>query len=386
MSVGMHTGIDAAWASSQARVLGTVPLGVRWAAWRFKSERAEYYAFLGDLLANRALEQTLLLTFEQDSWRHGNGSARGRLAAWWAARYAASGGDLTQTWRGTLPAKDLQTVALAQEAGQVALVQTLKSMASQIRLWHDCVGNFWQTIAVGLVAAVVAVVCLFVMPLWTVPRLMAAFANVPSTYYGTSLVNLLGWADSVRTYWWAWLAALNLAVVVMWWSVAGLTGPVRRVLDRFGVWRLYRDLNAMQFLTGSATLLNALSPSGVSLRTVLTTQQQHASGWLNSHLGRMVRELDRGSDALTSLNTGLLANDVWWRFVDVVRVHGLAQGLGAASGAIGQLLKAQMARRALVLRWALLLSALASVMAVGFWHLRAIEELRQGLTLFYSVS
>lgn len=368
------------------REVSNVPLGVRMAAWRFKRQRAEYYAFLGELLDNRALEQTLLLTFEQDSWRHGNGSPRGRLARWWAARYAATGGDLVQTWRGTLPTKDLHTVALAQEAGQVALVQTLKSLANQIRLWNDCVGNFWQTIAVGLVAAMVAAACLFAMPVWTVPRLMTAFANVPPAYYGSSLTALIGWADSVRGYWWAWLVVLNLIALVLWWSFAGLTGSFRDLLDRFGIWRLYRDLNAMQFLTGSATLLNALSPSGVSLRTVLTTQQQHASAWLGRHLTRMVRELDAGSDALTSLNTGLLADDIWWRFVDVVRVKGLAQGLGNASAAVGELLKAQMAKRAVVLRWVLLVWALVSVMAVGFWHLRAIEELRQGLTLFYSVS
>lgn len=370
----------------EPRVAGAVPVGIRMAAWRFKRQRAEYYAFLGELLDNRALEQTLLLTFEQDSWRHGKGSPRGQLAGWWATRYAASGGDLVQTWRGTLPAKDLQTIALAQEAGQAALVQTLKSMASQIRLWNDCVGNFWQTIAVGLVAAVVAVVCLFVMPLWTMPRLTAAFASVPTAYYGSSLTSLLAWSESVRSHWWAWIMALGLIGVVFWWSFAGLTGPVRNALDRFGVWRLYRDLNAMQFLTGSATLLNALSASGVSLRTVLTTQQMHASSWLNQHLSRMVRELDAGADALTSLNTGLLAGDIWWRFVDVVRVHGLAQGLGTASGAIGELLKVQMARRAVVLRWVLLILALGSVMAMGLWHLRAIEELRQGLTLFYSLS
>ena len=368
------------------RMSGNVPLGIWLAARRFRAQRAEYYAFLGELLDNRALEQTLLLTFEQDSWRHGQGSPRGRLAGWWATRYGASGGDLAQTWRGTLPAKDLQTIALAQEAGQDALVQTFKSMASQIRLWNDCVGNFWQTIAVGLVASMVAVACLFVMPLWTMPRLTQAFANVPRAYYGPSLSNLLSWSESVRGFWWAWLFALVVLGVVFYWSFAGLTGPVRHVLDRFGVWRLYRDLNAMQFLTGSATLLNALSASGVSLRTVLTTQQTHATAWLNHHLLRMVRELDAGADALTSLNTGLLADDIWWRFVDVVRVHGLAQGLGTASVAIGELLKVQMARRALVLRWLLLVTALASVMTIGLWHLRAIEELRQGLTLFYSLS
>lgn len=363
-----------------------IPFAVRVAAFRFKRQRADYYQFLGDLLDNRALEQTLLLTFEQDSWRHGNRSARGRLAAWWATRYVASGGSLVQTWRDTLPDQDLQTIALAQEAGQVALVQTLRSMASQIRLWNECMGNFWQTIAVGVVAAMVAVVCLFAMPLWTVPRLMTAFATVPSAYYGSALTGLLGWVDGINRYWPLWLGLVLAASGTLWWSLAGLTGMVRNYLDRVGIWRLYRDLNAMQFLTGSATLLNALSPSGVSLRTVLTAQQAYAGAWLNYHLMRMVRKLDAGADALTSLNTGLLAEDVWWRFVDVVRIHGLAQGLGTASGVIGELLKRQMAQRALVLRWVLLISALSCVMAVGLWHLRAIEELRQGLTLFYSLS
>lgn len=368
------------------RQVAAPAMGVRLAAWRFKRQRAEYYQFLGDLLANRTLEQTLLLTFEQDSWRHGVGSARGKLAAWWAVRYAATGGDLVQTWRGTLPERDLQTIALAQQAGQVALVQTFRSMASQVRLWNDCVGNFWQTMAVGLVAAIVALVCLFLMPLWTTPRLIAAFANVPSQYYGPAINGLIAWVDHVKAFWYAWIVGVGTIAAGLWWSLAGLTGPVRAVLDRFGIWRLHRDLTAMRFLTGSATLLNALSPSGVSLRTVLTTQQAHAGIWLNHHLRIMVRQLDAGADALTSLNTGLLAGDVWWRFVDVVRVNGLAQGLGTAATVIGELLKTQMTRRALILRWVLLVGALCCVMAIGLWHVRAIEDLRQGLTLFYSLS
>ena len=363
-----------------------IPMGVRLAAWRFKSKRADYYEFLAELLNNRALEQTLLLTFEQDSWRHGGASARGRLAAWWALQYGVSGGDLVQTWRGTLPEGDLQSIALAQQAGQGALVQTLGSLAKQIRLWQGCLGHFWQTMAVGLVALMVALACLLVMPLWTTPRLTQAFISVPPQFYGASTVALIKWVEWIGRFWWVLLCMVCFSLGLVWWSLSGLTGPVRDRLDRFGVWRLYRDLQAMRFLSGTATLLDALSASGVSLRTVLVTQQQQAGAWLSDHLARMVQQLDAGVDALSSLNTGLLAGDVWWRFVDVVRIHGLSQGLGTASGAIGEMLKVQLARRAQVLRWVLLAGALGCVMAVGLWHLRAIEELRQGLTLFYSLS
>lgn len=372
------------WFESSSSI--DIPVGVRLAAWRFKSQRAEYYEFLAELLSNRTLEQTLLLTFEQDSWRHGGASARGRLAAWWAMQYGVSGGDLVQTWRGTLPASDLRNIALAQQAGQGALVQTLASLAKQIRLWQGCLGYFWQTTAVALVALIVALSCLLVMPLWTTPRLTQAFISVPSQFYGASTIALINWVEWVSRFWWVLLLMVGSSLGLIWWSLSGLTGPIRDRLDRFGIWRLYRDLQAMRFLSGTATLLEALSASGVSLRTVLLTQQQQAGAWLSDHLGRMVEQLDAGVDALSSLNTGLLAGDVWWRFVDVVRINGLAQGLGTASGAIGQMLKVQLARRAQILRWTLLAGALACVMAVGLWHLKVIEELRQGLTLFYSLS
>lgn len=373
-------------AQSQTEVSAGVPLRIRMAAWRFRSQRAAYYDFLSELLDSQAFEQTLLLTFEQDSWRHGNGSTRGRLAGWWASQYAATGGQLAQTWAGTLPDADLQSIALAEQAGQAALTQTLRSLAAQIRLWQDCTAHFWQTVAVGLVAALVALVCLFAMPLWTMPRLTAAFASVPTSYYGPALTKLLGWVTFVQNYWPVLLVVTVGLAVALWWSFVGLVGKARAYLDRFGLWRLYRDLNAMRFLTGSATLLNALSPSGVSLKTVLVTEQRYANAWLSDHLWRMIAQLDAGADPLSALNTGLLADDIWWRFVDVVRVHGLAQGLGTASETIGKLVKAQMARRAVVMRWVLLGGAMACVMTMGLWHLRAIEELRQGLTLFYSLS
>lgn len=362
------------------------PLVVRLAALQFRRQRVAYYEFLSELLDSQTLEQTLLLTFEQDSWRHGNGTTRGRLAEWWAKQYQATGGRLAQSWAGTLPESDLQSIALAEQAGQAALVQTLRSLATQIRLWQDCTAHFWQTVAVGLVACLVAMTCLFVLPLWTVPRLMSAFASVPSDYYGPAVMRLLGWVDLVRTFWSVFVVVCVGMAVALWWSFVGLVGKPRAWLDRFGLWRLYRDLNAMRFLTGSATLLNALSASGVSLKTVLTTQQRYAGAWLSSHLWQMIRQIDAGADPLTAMNTGLLAGDVWWRFVDVVRVRGLAQGLGTASESIGQIVKVQMARRAVVLRWGLLGAAMAGVMAMGLWHLRAIEQLRQGLTLFYSLS
>lgn len=361
------------------------PLRVRVAAWCFRSSRADYYEFLAQMLSHEFSEQTLLTIFEQDARRHDRWSVRGRLAAYWAQRYATSGANLIDTWRCTVPESDLQSLVVAQQAGQQALMQTLSCLAVQIRLSRSCSEHFWQTIAVGIIAATVALSCLLALPLWTVPKLLAAFSGVPSHHYGQALASLIQWVSIVKEHWLIGTLLGTGIIALLVWSVLGLTGAIRDRLDGFGIWRIYRDVQAMRFLTGTATMLNALSNTGVSLRTVLINQRQYANAWLDDHLQRMIEQLDAGIDPLTSLNTGLLSGDVWWRFVDIARVRGLSCGLGQTSAEIGELLKARLRRRAIVLRWLLLGLALGCVLIVGWWHLRAIEELRQGLTLFHGL-
>ena len=372
--------------SARTKWRSGLPARVQLAAWQFRGQRADYYEFMSQLLDQQGLEQTLLATFEQDHWRHGNACARGCLAGWWASRYAQCGGDLAQTWHKTLPQADLQRIAMAQQAGQSALVHTLASLARQIRLWQASMREFWQTAAVGMVALLVAAASLFVLPLWSVPRLSAAFGSVPADYHGPALRALVGWAAHVSRFGVLWFVLAGLGGAGLWLSVSHLTGRVRAVLDRFGIWRLYRDLQAMRWLSGTATLLDALSAQGVSLRAVLLAQQWQAGRWLTGHLAQMVERLDAGLDPLSSLDTGLLDGEVWWRFVDTVRVQGLSKGLGVATHVVGELLKRRLARRALVLRWLSLTVALAGVMAMGVWHLRAIDEFRQAMTMLYGLS
>jgi hypothetical protein len=361
------------------------PWKLRLAAWLFRARRADYYAFLAHMLERPGSDQTLLMIFQQDSQRHGLNTVRGQLASWWSTQYALTGGDLIQTWRSTIPQTDLHSLALAQEAGQFALAQTFRSLAVQVRQWQTCWREFVTTVALGWVALVIAMACVFVLPQWAVPRLLAAFAMVPSEHYGASTRSLINWSQHVQGFWYLWGLGLGGISAALIWSVYGLTGALRDYLDRFGVWRLYRDLQAMRLLAGAATLLTALSPTGVGLRTVLVALQRQANPWLDCHLQRMIRRLDAGEDALSSLDTGLLSGDVWWQFIDTVRIHGLAQGLGQAAQQVGQVVQAQLATRALWLRWMLLIAALLTVMAVGWWHLRVIDELRQSLTLHYAI-
>lgn len=359
------------------------PLAIGWASWRFRSQRADYYEFLAQYLTQVRSYRTLLDIFQQDALRHGSASARGRLAAWWAWRYPMCGGDLAQTWQRTLPDQDLHCVRLAQEAGQSALTLILKGLADQIRLTQRSTSQFWQTIAVGLVAFVVALVVLFVMPVFAAPRLVRAFSVVPEALYGLQTQRLMSWAELIVSHGWLLMLVAGLGLAFWVWSFGHLVGPVRLVLDRLGPWQLYRDMQAIRFLMMTATLLRALEQRGITLRQVLLVQHGCANPWVSRHLRQMVARIDRGMDPLEALQTGLISDQARWCLVDVVRVQGLSAGLLTASTQISEQMTAAMTRRALLWRWLLLVVALGAVFAVGAWHIEVIEEMRRALTLVY---
>lgn len=359
------------------------PLTITWAAWCFRRKRADYYDFLAQYLVQTAANRTLLDIFQQDAERHGLLSARGRLANWWADRFPVCGGDLAQTWQGTLPVRELHCLDLAQTAGQPALLLTFKALADQIRLTQKSTRHFWQTIATGLVALGVAMAAVTLLPLYAAPKLTQAFSVVPAPLYGIQTQRLVAWAAWLSQYGWALVGLGCLALSGWIWSFGHLVGPLRGWLDRFGPWRLYRDMQAIRFLTMTATLLRSLQQRGVTLRGVLLAQQVCANHWLGWHLQQMMNQIDSGLDPLDALHTGLISEQARWCLLDVVRVRGLSDGLMVASSQIGERLTDTMAQRAVVWRWLLSILAVGAVFAVGVWHLEVIEEMRRALTLVY---
>jgi type II secretory pathway component PulF len=360
-----------------------MPWRVSWAAWQFGRSRAEYYDFLAQLLRQDRSDQTLLDIFRQDSLRYGQWGARGVLAQWWLVQYPASGGDLAQTWKGTLPESDIQCVSLAQDAGQQALVDTLSALARQIRVLQVCLRDFWQTVAVGIAAAIVALLVLLILPLYSAPTLVASFSVVGPDLYGASTRQLVQWSLFVSTYGWLFALAVGLAIWAFLSSFPRLTGRWRKTLDQIGPWRLYRDMQSMRFLVMTATLLSALEQRGVSLRAVLQTQINGSTPWMGSHLACMVHAIDQGLAPLEAMNTGLFNRQAWWQLIDLARIAGLSEALRQSSTHICDALAESVKRRAVVIRWVLLSASIGGVLFVGTWHAQVIEEMRRALMVVY---
>ncbi len=354
------------------------------AAWQFRAHRADYYEYLADLIGSTAGAKTLLSVFQDDAWRHAGRGARGVLSACWSERFPQTGGDLFATWYGTLPTEDLVAIQAAQYAGAGALTLTLRQLAAVVRVTDAASREFMQTSLVGFLGVAVAFASLFSIPLLTADRLAAAFSSVPVEYHGVATQRLFAMAQWLRKGWIVLVAVMAALVAASVWSLPNATGPLRSLFDRWGIWRLYRIVQAVRLLSLLAVLLRPRGNVGARLREALAVQRRGATRWLDDHIARMLARIDAGMNGTDALDTGLIDADTWWYLSDMVTTVGLDEGLQRTRLRLEQHTVRKLAVQAQVLRWSLLLCSLVVVAVIAFWHYRVIEELRQGLALFYA--
>lgn len=357
---------------------------VHLAATQFRAQRADYYDYLAEMIAMTSGAKTLLSIFEDDARRYRGLGARGVLSRHWTKQFPKSGGDLFTTWFGSLPTEDLVAVQAAQYAGSGALTQTLRQLAAVVRTADAASQAFIQTVWVGLVGVVVAVSAVFSIPVLTADHLQRVFSEVPPEHYGPWSRALFLASDWLKILWPLLLCLTIGALTTLVWSLRRWHGTARDCVDQWGVWRLYRVVQAVRFLSLLAVLLKPRGNTSARLREALLIQQRGAWPWLNHHIEKMLSLIDTGALAVEALNTGLIDRETWWYFTDMVHTLGLDEGLQRTKHRMAVHTVLRLQRQATTARWLLLISAVAVVFLVAFWHFRVFDELRQSLGLYYA--
>lgn len=353
---------------------------------RFRSQRADYYDYLAALLAGERGARTLREIFRADAERQGGRSLRGRMAQRWQRRLEQSGGDLQATWDGDFPDAELGLIRAAQCVGNEGLIQTLGDLARMLALLRRAAGILasllWPALlSFGLVVAVVLAV-----PGFTVPRLLDTFAFVPPDYYGRRTQALLAFAAAVQAHATAGLVGFAGAGVLLAASFTHLRGRLRRILDRVLWWDVYRQVQALRFLSFLIVALGNEEEESIRLRNALLRQRAGASPWLADHVDRMLQRLDAGIMGIRTLDTGLFTAEQLWFAGDMVLARGLRPGLELARERIRRHILEKVARQAHALRWLLLLGGLAVLLGLVLWHYAVIDELRRALSLYFATS
>ncbi|MFD4839850.1 hypothetical protein ACFWP0_20265 [Achromobacter sp. NPDC058515] len=352
-------------------------------ALRFRSQRADYYEYLADLVEGTQGRKSLRDIFEDDARRYGLATERGRLCRHWATAYLEAGGDLGVAWADTLPSSECQLLSCVQDEGG-DLPAALRDLARAVRLASDAWLALVSAAATGVVAAIVAFALLCAIPFFTVPRLQQVFQAVPPEDYAPLTRALFALARGLRQWLALWVVLIFGLALLSLWSLANFTAGVRATLDRWLIWRLYRDFQAIRFLSLLAVLIRQHGAADTRLRHALSVQARDAQPWLHGHLQAMLNRIDAGASGPEIFSTGLLEPETWWYLADMMDALGVEAGLARVRQRIELRLLSRVRRQALVLRWSLLISSLATVLGITLWHYGVIDELRRALTNFYA--
>jgi hypothetical protein len=354
------------------------------AAYSFRTQRADYYEYLADVIDATAGTKTLQNIFYDDVSRYAVASSRGLLSRVWLERFPLAGGDLFVTWNGTLPLEDLLAIQSAQYSGSQALTKTLRQLSGVVKL-IDGAHSLWVTTAfAGFAGLSIALGSVLSIPFFSAKQLQKAFVAVPAENFSGWTKALFATADLLSAVWPFVSVGLLFSALIMLWSFASWTGSLRSVADKFGPWAFYRRVQTLRFVSLLAVTLTPGGSQGARLRDAIALQMQGATPWFSGHLHAMVTRLDLGANAIDALETGLIDSEIWWYFTDLIQTLGLDEALHRARLRTEKHALKRIQTQAIYLRWGALLLSLMIVLGVAFWHAQVFEELRQGLSLHYS--
>lgn len=362
-------------------------MGTRWSRWwmglNFARYRTDYYDYLADRMALGQGSRTLREIFQADAVRYA-GSLRGRLSLYLRQALERQGGGLAEALEGVAPKVDCHLIRIAQQSGVEALEQTLRDCGRLGRWLQQGRQLIWSTLSAAVLAWCVLMGVLLAIPLFTAPRIAQAFQSLPPDLYGVHAQRFFAVATWLEHYL-GWLVLGGGAcLLVMGYALPRWSGRLRRGLDHWMPWRLYRNLQGMRFLALLAVVARQRVQVSVALRQCIEVQREWASPWLAAHLDQMLRHIDNGIVGAETLDTGLLDQDLMWYLTDLIDTHGLDEALQRVQERLQQQTFVAVARRAIRFKWALLLSAVFSLLGLLLWHFAVVDELRHGLVYFYS--
>ncbi len=348
----------------------------------FHRQRADYYQDLASLL--RTAKRKLLDVFELDAERYA-GSPRGTLSKLWLERFDSNGADLGATWEGTLPDAELAVLRVTLEGDSDALPRALESIAAMARLSDQVIAETRGTLAMSLLGLMIGVLAVTVLPIFTVGQIQSTF-DVPESFWPSAGVQMLHWANWVRSN----VVGVSIALVasLAWvsWSIQNWTGDLRNTLDqRILPYSICRDISAVQFLTTMAALTrkrgNVMSTLQGALEKLSASTQ---NSWLRWRIDQVVDEVHAtGAVSATCFDTGLLPQEIYWRLRDLEESKGLSESFEETALFVEQTILPRLAKTLARIRAVILLVGLALTVAMVVWTGSVMSGMTKSAMNFY---
>lgn len=350
------------------------------ASQRFARNRADWYDYLADMTEDTQGRRTILTILDTDAQRYGR-SARGILSMYWAHRIVETG-DIGRTLHNTLPPREVAEFVSLQRQGQAVFASGLRDMANVVRLNAKLRSILVGTLSTAAFAmALLWIVIMTGVPYLTAPMLLDALPDTPSTYFSPGTQAFFGLAQWIRDNGirvWALTLAMPIALQL---SFPYLDGRIRRSLDGWGPYRLYRDIQAIGVISTAATAVKPRVGKTMQLREAIEMQMSGASRWLTRRLLAIQNRLDDAKFGAEAFDVGLMDREIYWYLEDLTNTLGLDTALQKTKFRMETTILARVEIRAKQLRWAALICAVLAMAALLLWHQSVIWDMRNAMML-----
>jgi type II secretory pathway component PulF len=186
----------------------------------------------------------------------------------------------------------------AGEASQrLAHALELASKASQEE--QQLLGACMQRLSYPIVILILALILLVVINHMVLEPFLSF---LPLTHWPDAARQIYHSANWLKQYGLMSVMSLILCIIGFTHALGHWCHPLRRHLDTWPLWRLYRQAQASYFLSS----LSVMSEQGIALKEALNLLSMNATPYAAEHLQRMQTALASGKTALSDvLNTGL---------------------------------------------------------------------------------
>ena len=359
---------------------------VRVAAGKFNKHRAEYYKYLASMLEASKGGTKFSTLFERDAQRY-EGRPRGVLASYWSNVYLNNGGNLAETWQGTMPDDEVSIIRVAQNAAGDAITFALRDVSRVAMLSDRVKKEVMGTLSAAIIGLAIATFMATVFVVFSSTKLQEVYSFIPLDVWGPKGKAFNSHAEHVKEYGLYAVIVIFLIGFYFSWTVNNLTGPIRDWLDtHVAVYRTIRDIKGALFLSTMSTLTRRRSGVMYTLGESLSTLSQSArSPWFKWRVDEVLERIENsGATGSDAFQTNIISAEMFYYLRDTQEARGFSEGFEETGKYVENTILDAIISNMTIYRWAMLLTGVACVVGIMAWQFSVIYEMKSVMTNYYS--
>lgn len=363
-----------------------VPFAVKRAAGKMHKNRATLYANLANRLNASKGSTKFSKIFEKNIEREPDRPV-GQLSQYWLTKYLQNGGDLAETFQGTLPDDEVSIIRVAQSAGADALPTSLEDIAKIAALTDRIRKESFAIMLAAIVGVTISIVMVTAFPVFSSMKLREIYSFIPLEQWGPQGKSFTKHAQNVLDYSVYALFMLAAFLYAVTWSFTNLTGKTRDWLDtHVSIYKTLRDIKGAMFLATMATLTRRRGNTMYTVKdSIDTLMRASRSRWMKWRLGEISENIEHsGATGSEVFHTNMLSHDMYFFLLDAQEARGFSEGFEETGKYVQNTMMDSIVARMTVYRWILLLSGVILVVVMISWQMSVIYEMKGVMMNYYS--